>query len=286
MEGELINMGAHLHKMDIGAKNILTYGARVRSLRKIITANNIDIVHARSRMPAWIGYKAAKAANTPFMATYHGIYNASSSLKRRYNAIMTKGALTIANSNMTKAHIVKEHGLDPRHIITIARGVDMAAFDPAKIKPVDIASTRRSWGAQSGETILLLPGRLTEWKGQRVAINAMAALDGNTRLVIMGDAQGRETYVRALKTLTASHGLENQIHFAPHSPNMPLMIAASDIVLSTSTEPEAFGRVAIEAQAMGKPIIATAHGGTLETVLPEQTGLWTTPNDVRDLINA
>ena len=286
MEDELLQMGAHLHKIDIGAKNILTYGSRVRALKKIILQHNIDIVHARSRVPAWIGYKAAKAANTPFIATYHGIYNAGSSLKRRYNAIMTKGALTIANSNMTKEHIISEHGLDARRIVTIPRGVDMAAFDPAKIKPSDIAVIRQSWGAASSETVLLLPGRLTEWKGQRVAINAMAGLDDRIRLVIMGDAQGRESYVSELKALTASHNLGPRIHFAAHNTDMALMLAASDCVLSTSTEPEAFGRVAIEAQAMGKPIIASAHGGTLETVLPERTGLWTTPNDVRDLINA
>ena len=286
MEDELLAMGAQLHRMDIGSKNILTYASRVRALKAIIKAHKIDIVHARSRVPAWPAVKAAKAMNVPFLATYHGIYNAKSALKRRYNAVMTKGPLTIANSNMTKAHIIQEHGLDPERIIVIPRGVDLSAFDPAKIKADDIAQVRQSWGAKSGETLLLLPGRLTEWKGQRVAISALAGLGESLRLIIMGDAQGRDSYVDALKALIAAHGLESHIHFAAHTVNMPLMLAASDIVLSTSTEPEAFGRVAIEAQAMGKPIIASAHGGTLETVRPEQTGLWVTPANSRELSQA
>jgi len=270
MENELINMGAHLHPYDIGSKNILTYGARVRALKKIIKAHKIDIVHARSR------------------ATYHGIYNAKSSLKRRYNAVMTKGALTIANSNMTKEHIINEHGLEESRIIVIPRGVDMAAFDPAKIKASDIDRVRESWGIKTSEAAVLLPGRLTRWKGQITAIRAAAKLADNTsiKLIIMGDAQGRDAYVRELKDLITAHKIKHKVHFAPHNANMPLMLAASDIVLSTSIEPEAFGRVAVEAQAMGKPIIASAHGGTLETVLPLKTGLWVKPNNETDLADA
>lgn len=288
MENELIQMGAHLHRMDIGSKNIFTYGARVSALKKIIKAHKIDIVHARSRAPAWPALKAAKTMGVPFLATYHGIYNAKSALKRRYNAVMTKGPLTIANSNMTKAHIIDEHGLDPEHIIVIPRGVDLSAFDPSEINADDIRRVRISWGVKPSDYVLLLPGRLTEWKGQRIAIDAMSAdeISGaakNTHLIIMGDAQGRQSYVETLKALVREHALDDNIHFTPHSPNMPLMLAACDCVLSTSIEPEAFGRVAIEAGAMGKPVIATAHGGTLETVIPEQTGLWVTPADSREL---
>ena len=279
MEDELIKKGAHLHRFDIGSKNILTYPSRVRLLKKIIQEHKIDIVHARSRAPAWIGHQAAKDMNTAFMSTYHGIYNANSSIKRRYNAIMTKGALTIANSNMTKDHIIKEHGLEESRIIVIPRGVDLDMFDPAKINAADIKTVRQSWGAAPSDHVLLLPGRLTEWKGQRVAILAMLEADSNIRLVIMGDAQGRTAYAQQLNKLIKDYNLSGSIHMADHNKNMPLMIAASDLVLSTSIEPEAFGRVAIEAQAMGKPVIATANGGTLETVLDKQTGLWVEPND-------
>lgn len=287
MEDELLQMGAHLHRLDIGSKNILTYRQRVRALKQIIKAHKIDIVHARSRAPAWPGYAAAKSQGISFIATYHGIYNANSALKRGYNAIMTKGPLTIANSNMTKAHIIKEHKFDADKIIVIHRGVDLTQFDPRKIKDADIAATRKSWGVQKDETVLLLPGRLTTWKGQSVAIKAMAHLsENNVRLIIMGDAQGREAYVASLKTLITEHGVQDRVHFAPHTADVPLMMASSDIVLSTSIEPEAFGRVAVEAQAMGKPIIATAHGGSLETVLEEETGLLVPPKDAKALADS
>jgi len=279
MDGALIKTGAKLHRMDIGSKNILTYGARVKALKAIIKTHKIDIVHARSRAPAWPGLAAAKQSGIAFIATYHGIYNAGSAVKRRYNGVMTKGALTIANSNLTKDHIIKEHGLDPNRIIVIPRGVDMSVFDPTCITPDDMTNTRGAWGLKPNDCALLLPGRLTTWKGQAIAIKALPALPTRAKLIIMGDAQGRDDYVDGLKSLCAQHGLGDRVHFAPHSANMALMMASSDIVLSTSIEPEAFGRVAIEAQAMGKPIIATAHGGTLETVLNNQTGLWVTPGD-------
>ena len=287
MEDELIQIGAQLHRMDIGSKNILTYPQRVRALKTIIKEQEIDIVHARSRAPAWPAHAAAKAMGVPFLATYHGIYNANSALKRGYNAVMTKGALTIANSNMTKAHIIKEHKLDAEKIIVIHRGVDLAQFNPDKIKTEDITATRKSWGAHDSETVLLLPGRLTAWKGQGVAIKALSHLqNSHVRLVIMGDAQGRNAYVETLKSLATQHGVEARCTFENHTSNMPLMLAASDIVLSTSIEPEAFGRVAVEAQAIGKPIIASAHGGSLETVLDGQTGLLITPNDSHALAKA
>jgi len=240
MEGELMAMGAILHRLDIGSKNILTYASRVRALKKIIQTEAINIVHARSRAPAWPGRAAARQMNIPFLATYHGIYNAKSA-------------------------------------------VDMKLFDPANIKSDDIIQTRKIWGLTPADRAILLPGRLTAWKGQPIAINALASLPDHIKLVIMGDAQGRDSYVQMLKALATSHKLTNRVIFAPHDQNMPLMLAASDIVLSTSIEPEAFGRVAIEAQAMGRPIIATAHGGTLETVLPEQTGLWVPPGDAQAL---
>jgi len=286
MEGQLLEMGAKLHRLDIGSKNILTYPSRVWALKNIINTEGIDIVHARSRAPAWPGLAAARAMNIPFLATYHGIYNANSALKRRYNAVMTQGPLTIANSAMTKDHIIAEHGLDETRIIVIPRGVDMARFDPAAIKADDIIQTRKAWGLTPADRAILLPGRLTAWKGQSVAIKAMPALPDHAKLIIMGDAQGRERYVDSLKMLASAQDLTKRVIFAPHDGNMPLMIAASDMVLSTSIEPEAFGRVAIEAQAMGKPIIATSHGGTLETVLPQQTGLWVPPSDHEALSTA
>ena len=282
MEGALGDCGAILHRTDIGSKNILTVPHRVNFLREIIRRNDINIIHARSRAPAWPAYFAAKAENLPFVTTYHGIYNEGSTLKRRYNAIMTKGAAIIANSDYTKAHIIKTHGTPAERITTIHRGVDMARFDPANITAANITAQRKNWGVDSSP-LILLPGRLTRWKGQLVAVQALAQLPKNHSLILLGDAQGRDGYVAEVKELALTLGLTDRAILAGHSKTMPLALAASDIVISTSTDPEAFGRIAAEAQAMGKPVVASAHGGALETVEDEKTGFLVTPSDARAL---
>ena len=195
MEDELRAAGGVLHRLRMGSKNPLTLRSNTRALIKLIKGHKIDLVHARSRAPAWAAKAAAEAANIPFITTYHGIYNANSRLKRRYNAVMTKGDIVIANSNFTKNHIIKEHGTDPKKIIVIARGVDMKLFDPARVSKADIKAMQASWGLDGQSPVLLLPGRLTRWKGQLVAIEALGSLKQDAHLVLLGDAQGRSDYV-------------------------------------------------------------------------------------------
>lgn len=287
LEDELKALGGVLHKFNVGSKNPLHLRANTKKLIDIIKAHNIDIAHARSRAPAWPGHAAAKATGIKFLTTYHGIYNANSGLKRRYNAIMTKGDLIIANSQFTKAHIIKEHGTEAEKIIVIPRAVDMARFDMDDLSPASIGVQFDLWFGEGvaplEHTIILLPGRLTRWKGQKVAIEAMAALPPKFVLICQGDAQGRDDYVKELKDYCTELKVEDRVKFTGHNTDMPAAIAAADMVISTSTDPEAFGRVAAEAQAMMRPVIATAHGGALETVVDEKTGLLVPPGDATAL---
>lgn len=283
MESELQAAGGVLHTLPMGSKNPFLVRKHTRALVGIIKAHNIDLVHVRSRAPAWAARAAAKVANIPFITTYHGIYNAKSNLKRRYNAIMAKGDIIIANSHYTKAHIIKEHGTDADRITVIQRGVDIDIFDLAKISAADIKACRKAWGVDAKASLLLLPGRLTRWKGQLVAIKALATLDKTSVLVLLGDAQGRDDYVTEIKDLTHSLGLEGRVILAPHTVNMATAYASADVVISASTDPEAFGRVAAEAQAMHTLVVATAHGGALETVVDGETGFLVAPNDATAL---
>ena len=272
LERDFIELGAKLHKFDIGSKNPLRLRTNTKKLIDIIKSENIDVVHARSRAPAWPAHAAAKATNRPFLTTYHGIYNASSKIKRRYNAIMARGALIIANSDYTKRHILKEHGTDPDIIRVIPRGVDMKLFDPAIISQESVKNLRLEWNVKPDEKLILLPGRLTRWKGQITAIEALEKLDPSYKLVLLGDPQGRDAYVEELKALSQKLGVAEQVIMPGHFTQMPEALYASDIVIAPSTEPEAFGRVVTEAQAMGRPVIASAHGGPMETIIQNKTG--------------
>lgn len=276
--------GIH-HTYNIGSKNIFSVPSRVWLIRKLIKTHNINIVHARSRAPAWPAYFAAKMTNTPFVTTYHGIYNAKIGLKRFYNAIMARGDVIIANSNFTKTHILKTHQVSKEKIIVIPRGVDMAVFDPLKTGQDAVEEQRKKWGIE-GNKFIVLPGRLTRWKGQLDALDTLSFLPENCKLVLVGDAQGRDDYVEEIKTKTKTLGLDNRVIIEAHRSDMPLILASADVVLSASNEPEAFGRVAAEAQAMRRPVVATALGGALETVKDGETG-WLSPiNDAEAMSKA
>lgn len=287
LEDELYAAGGILHRLPLGAKNPVKMRRNTSALIKLIKSEGIDIVHARSRAPAWSAHAAARHCNVPFVTTYHGIYNAKSRLKRRYNAIMAKGDVVIANSQFTANHIVATHGLIEDDIVVIHRGVDMTRFDPKIVSAEQILKQRADWGVPKDALCLLLPGRLTEWKGQRVAIKALAKIeDKSVHLVLLGDAQGRDDYVTEITTLAETLGVSNRVHIPGHSADMPIAFAASDYVLSTSTDPEAFGRIAAEAQAMGKWVIASDHGGARETVLEGVTGARAAVGDSEALTRA
>ena len=279
MEDELAALGGVLHRMDAGTKNPLRWRGIQKQVETVIRENDIDIVHARSRAPAWPAYAAAKNTGIPFLTTYHGIYNSGNRLKRHYNAIMTRGARIIANSEFTKAHIIREHGTDPDIITVIPRAVDLTAFDLEALDTDDVAAEFERWGLPLDLTFVLLPGRLTRWKGQLVAIEALSLLPDSFALICLGDAQGRDKYVEELRAKSKSLGVEARLSLPGHTRNVPAALAAADVVISASTDPEAFGRVAVEAQAMQRPVVATAHGGALETVVDNETGYLVPPGD-------
>lgn len=277
--------GVH-HTAAIGSKNILSVPWRIAGVRRLIADNKIDIVHARSRAPAWPAMFAARAERVPFVTTYHGVYNAKSALKRGYNSVMAKGDIVIANSNFTSEHIIREHGTDPHKIVVIPRGVDMAVFDPARI-PKDIVSARRAaWSVPDAATLILLPGRLTRWKGQTVAIDALSYLPPDTHLVLLGDPQGRDDYVAELKSQADALNLAARVHIPGHDSDVAAAYLAADVVICPSTDPEAFGRTAAEAQAMGRPVIAADHGGAVEVVEQGVTGWRKPPGDAKALAGA
>jgi len=278
LEDELLATGAVLHRLNVGSKNPLSLRRNTKALIEIIKTHKIDIIHARSRAPAWPAKAAAKATNIPFITTYHGIYNAKSGLKRRYNAVMAKGDIVIANSNFTKEHILAAHNIDASNIVVIPRGVDMSIFDPDLVSASDIAATRQDWGVGISP-VILLPGRLTRWKGQLVAIEALKLLGGKAALVLLGDAQGRDDYVAEIKVRAESLGVSERVILAGHSRSMPAALLAADVVISASTDPEAFGRVMAEAQAMARLVVASDHGGSRETVTDGAGGYLVVPGD-------
>ncbi|MGB0906147.1 MAG: glycosyltransferase family 4 protein [Maricaulaceae bacterium] len=280
LEGDIAELGGQIHILPLDRKNPLILRAATGGLKRIIKEYNIDIVHARSRAPAFPAYWAVKAMGVKFVTTYHGVYNAKSSLKRRYNSIMTRGDHIIANSEFTKAHIIKEHGTAPDKITTIPRGVDLALF-PLEVDDSRIKAIRDHWGVGDDERVLLLPGRLTRWKGQAETIKAMKGIDDLT-LVIQGDAQGRDEFVSELKRLTSLLPNERVKIVGPHH-DMAAAYRASFCALNASPKPEAFGRVTAEAGAMGIPVIATAHGGSLEITDYGKTALLAIPGDVESL---
>jgi glycosyltransferase involved in cell wall biosynthesis len=277
MAAELEARGGELVSLPIDTKNPLAMAHNIGRLERLIRAERVDLVHVRSRAPAFSAIPAAHRAQVPVVTTYHGVYGARSGPKRWYNRIMTRGDLTIANSAYTRRHVIAEHGVDPSSVVAIPRGVDLRRFDPAAVPANEIAALRAAWGIEPGDArpVLLLAGRLTRWKGQTLAIEALSGLKDegmDAILVLLGDDQGRVGYALELKTLAEKLGLEDAVRFPGHETNMPAAYLAADIVLAPSIKPEAFGRTAVEPQVMGRPVLAAAHGAATETVIDSQTG--------------
>lgn len=279
-------------------KNPIRILWNARLIRKMIASEGVDLVHARSRAPAWSAMLAARRAGVPFVTTYHGAYNERGRLKRTYNAIMAKGDVVIANSRYTKRLIEDRYGTPSARIRVIYRGVDGVKFDPRAISDERKAALLAQWRAEPGASIILQPARLTNWKGQSTVIEAARLLKaegrlGNSLIVLAGDAQGRDAYRERLESEIRAAGLERFVILPGHVDDVPAALALSDLALVASIEPEAFGRVATEAQAMGCPVIATDIGAPPETVAappkfgPDTaTGWLVPPGDARRLADA
>jgi glycosyltransferase involved in cell wall biosynthesis len=287
---ELQEAGGELIRMKADSKNPRTIWANAAELVRLIRERNISLLHARSRAPAWSAYLAARRSGIPFVTTYHGIYNARGPFKRWYNSVMARGDVVIANSQWTAEHVRASYA--PKRLVTIPRGIDLKYFDPAKVDAYRVTALRARWHVQGNERLVLLPGRLSRWKGQLVLLGAIAMLQKTDRLprgvrvVIGGDAQKRGLYREELKEAVARYELHGVASVEDHIDDMPAAYSAADIVVSASTEPEAFGRVPPEAAAMGKPVIATDHGGARETLLNGETGVLVLPGNVTMLADA
>ena len=286
MADSLVEHGGELFAMPVQSKNPLVMAANALRLAVLIRQQKVSLVHARSRAPAFSALLAARMTGVPFVATYHGVYEAKNGLKRWYNSVMTQGAAVIANSDYTRAHILAEHHLDPARVIAIARGVDLSRFDPSMVTPARLELLRESFGvaADDARIKILLAGRLTRWKGQQLLIDAAARLRGQGQddflVLLVGDDQGRLGYRGELIAAIAAAGLEKQVRLVGHCNDMPAAYLLADIVVAPSLKPEPFGRTAVEPQIMGRPVLAADHGATRETVADGQTGWLVTPGDV------
>ena len=269
-----------LIKLPVHSKNPLLIILNAIILIFIIILNNISIVHARSRAPAWSCLFATKITRRKFVTTFHGTYNFNNKLKKYYNSVMVKSNLIIAGSNFIFSHIKNNYSdyLDFKNkLLVIFRGINVDYFDPTTKTEIEEKKLLKYWGVEENKKIILLPGRLTSWKGQELFLEAINTV--NMQLgyeafyaVILGSDQGRDLFKKKLIRMSEQYRMTKQVKFIDHCKDMALAYKVSDIIVSSSIEPEAFGRVAVEAQSMQKVIIASDIGGSNETVINEKTG--------------
>jgi len=269
-----------LIKLPVHSKNPILIIFNSIALVFIILFHNISIVHARSRAPAWSCLIATKITRRKFVTTFHGTYNFKNSIKKFYNSVMVRSNLVIAGSNFIFSHVKDNYskylGLKKKFLV-IFRGINVDYFDPSTTLEVEEDDLLSNWGVNRDKKLILMPGRLTAWKGQEVFIEALNLVNKELgphsfNAIILGGDQGRDIYSKKIKRLAEQYRLTSQLKFVEHCKNMPLAYKLSDLVISASIEPEAFGRVAIEAQSMEKPIIASDIGGSNETIINNETG--------------
>ena len=280
-----------LIRLPVHSKNPILIFLNSIFLIGIILFFNITIVHARSRAPAWSCLIATKLTRRKFVTTFHGTYNFNGKVKKFYNSIMVRSDLIIAGSNFIFSHIKQNYSeyLElKKKFLVIFRGINVDYFDPSSKLEEDEKKLLKKWEIDKEKKIILVPGRLTSWKGQEMLIEAVNLTKIELgyeafHLVILGSDQGRDLYKKKLIRITEQHRLTNQIKFIDHCKDMALAYQVSDIVISPSIEPEAFGRVAVEAQSMEKLIIASNIGGSNETITNEKTGFLFDAGDVNSL---
>lgn len=268
--GELQAKGGEWLPFSAASKNPAVMLANALRLRRILRAERVDVLHARSRAPAWSALLAARLTDTPFLTTYHGSYSGESPPKQLYNSVMARGDAVIANSGYTADLIRQAYPFARDRLRVVPRGTDIAAFTASAVAPERVLALREAWNVGPHQRIVLLAARLTGWKGQRVLIDAAKVLKdqglNDAVFVLAGDAQGRDGYVAELDSKIASLGLEDMVRRVGHVTDMPAAMVAAAVITVPSTEPEAFGRVAVEAQAIGTPVVVSNLGAVPETV--------------------
>ena len=280
-----------LFRLPVHSKNpfLILFNTLVLILYIIIF--KINIIHARSRAPAWSCYFASIITRRVFVTTFHGTYNFKNNIKKFYNSIMLRAKLTIAGSNFIFSHInenYSEYLGGANKLKVIFRGINVDYFNSKNISVLKQEKLKQEWDLSSNKFTILLPGRLTYWKGQEKFIESLNILIedynvANFQAIILGSDQGRKVYSKKLINLVERYNLNKKVKFIQHCKEMPLAYSLADVIVSSSVEPEAFGRVSVEAQAMGKPIIASDIGGSKETVINKKTGFLYNHDDPREL---
>lgn len=295
--GELQAKGGVWIPFPAKTKNPFSMALNVRKLAKICVKEKVSLLHARSRAPAWVALGTARSLELPFVTTYHGSYAGRSSIKVLYNSVMARGDAIIANSYYTGDLIRSLYPQATDRIRVIHRGTDFGQFSPAMVAPERVEALRKAWGVSPHERVVLLAARLTGWKGQKVLIEAAAKLRdsglSDAAFILAGDPQGRDSYVKEIDSLIESRKLKGVVRRVGHCTDMPAAFLAASVVTVPSTEPEAFGRSAVEAQAMGTPVVVSDLGAVPETVLSppavppyERTGWRIAPGDADALADA
>ncbi len=269
------------------SKNLIMILINIFFIFFLIKKNKINIVHARSRGPAWSCLIACKISGVKFVTTFHGTYNFNSSIKKYYNSIMVKSDIVITGSNFILDHIQSNYETT-KSVQLVRRGIDENYFDPFNVESSEKEKIRKDMGFSEQNFLVLLPGRLTNWKGQKIFIEAANFLKMQDKLsniffIILGDSQGRSSYETELHNLISKYKLVDKVRIIKPMNNMPLAYSFVNLVVSASIEPEAFGRISIEAQAMQKPILASSIGGSIETIIEGETGWLFKASSVEDL---
>ena len=284
---ELARHGVVHINLPVHSKNPLTMLSNVGRLRRIIERYNVNIVHARSRAPAWSAFRACKKTGAHFVTTCHAPYNISGRFKRGYNAVMTYGERVIAISQFVADYMLDNYKINASRIRLIHRGIALEKFHPTAVTAERLITLAKKWRIPDGANIVMLPGRLTRWKGHHVLIEAMSILQRKDLFcVLIGADQGREGYRKELEDTISASGLGGQVRIVDHCDDMPAAYMMATVVVCPSTDPEGFGRVPVEAQAMGRPIVASDHGGAKETIVRGETGWLVPPGDAAALAGA
>ena len=278
-------------KLPVNSKNPLIIIFNAIFLSILIIFKGINIVHARSRAPAWSCYLACKLTNRIFVTTFHGTYNFKNKFKKFYNSIMLRSKLTIAGSNFIFNHISENYSEflnKKKKLRVIFRGINVDYYNQKNISILKQEKLKKEWELDPNKFTILMPGRLTYWKGQEKFIESLNILIEdynltNFQAVLLGSDQGRKVYSKKLLNLVQRYSLSKKVKFINHCREMPLAYSLADVVVSASIEPEAFGRVAVETQAMAKPIIASNIGGSKETILNKKSGFLYKHDDPREL---
>ncbi len=287
MQHEVERAGGLHIEFPAASKNPITAYRNIARLVSLVREHDVDILHARSRVPAWSALSAAKKTGIKFITTFHGNYNAGNPLKKFYNSVMARGDLVIAISQFIGDQICDRYGVPADKVRVVPRGADIKLFDPAAVSPERVIQLAEAWRVPDDATVVMQPGRLTRWKGHKVMLEALSRIENRDglRCIMVGSAQGREAYVRELQEDIVRLGLESVVHLPGDCRDMPAAFMLADLVVSASVDAEAFGRVIVEAQAMGRPIIATDHGAARETVTHGENGWLVPPDDASALVN-